>query len=398
MARRRSGTGSGSIDLPEGVHAVKSRGKVYYYWHPGRGTVAAGTRTRLPDDPRAPEFWQALRALGSDTTRYAKGTVGDLVERFRISQDFLGLAESTQATYAVHMARFANKAGWGDLRVKDLKPAGVMAARDAMAETPVMANHMLSFGGTLWGWAIPLALADTDPFEHVKPLRVDDRGHVPWPGWVVAFVMRHAPEDLQRMVRLGTMTCMRESDLIRLGPQHREDAGIWCRPVKTKRKRRAFRIPLATADAMELDRWAERPIRFINPRFKKPVEQHRADLYLYSPRASAYTTEGLRSRWHRWLATDEGEQLCRDWRTWLAAQVERYEWDIDPEEAKGPTIHGLRGTGILLRRAAGYEPAQIANDIGMHPNMVEHYMRFRDQVEVSEQGRGKAGTVVPIRP
>ncbi|MDF2994641.1 MAG: putative phage integrase [Xanthobacteraceae bacterium] len=397
MGRRRSGQASGTIDLPEGVHAVRARGKVYYYWQPGRGTKAAGARLRLPDDPHSPEFWQALRAHGAEASRYAKGTVGDLVERYRISQDFLGLAESTRTTYAVHLDRFANKAAWGDLRVKDLKPAGVMAARDAMAETPVMANHMLSFGGTLWGWAIPLGLAEIDPFEHVKPLRVEDRGHVPWPGWVLAYVLEHAPEDLARMARLGTMTCMRESDLIRLGPQHREDAGIWCRPVKTRRKRRAFRIPLATADALELDRWAERPMRFVNPRFKAPAEQHREDLYLYSPRGSAYTTEGLRSRWHRWLAGKAGEQLCARWREWLAGQVERYDWEIDPEDVKGPTIHGLRGTGILIRRRAGYEPAQIANDIGMHPNMVEHYMRFRDQVEVSEQGRAKVGTVIPIR-
>jgi predicted transcriptional regulator len=54
-----------------------------------------------------------------------------------------------------------------------------------------------------------------------------------------------------------------------------------------------------------------------------------------------------------------------------------------------PTIHGLRGTGILIRRAAGYDIDQIANDIGMSRQMVERYMRFRDQMEVAMAGHAK---------
>jgi hypothetical protein len=69
--------------------------------------------------------------------------------------------------------------------------------------------------------------------------------------------------------------------------------------------------------------------------------------------------------------------------------VARYEWEIDPEDSKGPTIHGLRGTGILTRFAQGYDRDQIANDVGMSTQMVEHYMRFRDQIEVAAAGRSR---------
>lgn len=65
----------------------------------------------------------------------------------------------------------------------------------------------------------------------------------------------------------------------------------------------------------------------------------------------------------------------------------RYEWDIDPEDARGPTIHGLRGTGILARQVDGYDIEQIANDVGMSTQMVEHYMRFKDQVQVADRGK-----------
>jgi uncharacterized protein (DUF433 family) len=59
--------------------------------------------------------------------------------------------------------------------------------------------------------------------------------------------------------------------------------------------------------------------------------------------------------------------------------VRKYEWKIDPADGGYPTIHGLRSTGILIRRAAGHHVDQIANDIGMSRQMVERYMRFRDQ-------------------
>ena len=106
------------------------------------------------------------------------------------------------------------------------------------------------------------------------------------------------------------------------------------------------------------------------------------------PRGVPYTTTSLRARYQRWLnRTDEGVTLCKLWREWLAEQVRKYEWDIDPAASKNPTIHGLRGTGILVRRLDGHHIDQIGNDIGMSRQMVERYTRFRDQVEVAAAGR-----------
>lgn len=275
----------------------------------------------------------------------------------------------------------------GAFLVRDLTAAGVLAARDAMKDTAGMANHMLSCGRTLWNWAIPLDLADQNPFDRVRDLAVPDRGHIPWPRWVIDHVAEHAPTDLVRLERLGLMTCQRESDLIRMGPEHRERNGIWCRAKKTKRRRHTTFIPLQTADALELDRWAETPIAFTATRWKTSIERHRTDLYLYSPRGAPYTETSVRARWNRWLrGTIEGGELCRRWQEWVATQVRKYEWEIDAEDGANPTIHGLRGAGILIRFALGYEVDQIGNDIGMSRQMVERYIRFKDQMEVASDG------------
>ena len=98
----------------------------------------------------------------------------------------------------------------------------------------------------------------------------------------------------------------------------------------------------------------------------------------------------LRARWHRWLEkTPEGRELCRRWREWIAAQARRYDWDLQAEDSQAPTIHGLRGTGILARFEQGYETDQISNDVGMSRQMVEHYMRFRDQMQVAAGGAAR---------
>jgi hypothetical protein len=55
---------------------------------------------------------------------------------------------------------------------------------------------------------------------------------------------------------------------------------------------------------------------------------------------------------------------------------------IDPDDADHPTIHGLRGTGILASAEQGYEVDQIAHDIGASRQNADHYMRFRDQMKV----------------
>ena len=241
-----------------------------------------------------------LTAFSQELDRLQKlaptsGSIGDLVQRYRDSEEFKQLSDGTRTNYEVHMRRFEDHDTWGLVASRDLSALAVQIARDAIKQTPVMANQMLAVGRTIWDWAIPLDLAKLNPFDKVKDLDIPDRGHVPWPAWVIDYVRAHAWPALVRMVRLGVMTCQRGSDMIRMGPEHREDNGIWCRPQKTRKRRRSFRIPLTTADAFELDRWAETPVTFTNSRWLKPIARHREDLYLYSPKGAQYTADGLRA-------------------------------------------------------------------------------------------------------
>ena len=103
-------------------------------------------------------------------------------------------------------------------------------------------------------------------------MTVADNGHVPWPRWASDYVTAHAPGGLVRMVRLAMMVCQRESDLVGLGSEFRERSGIWCRPRKTKKKRRSFHIPLTAADALDLDRWSADQILPLRPNFSAQIK------------------------------------------------------------------------------------------------------------------------------
>jgi len=399
MGRRRAK----SIALPEHVHCVNAGGRAYFYYQEGRGKKnreARGPRLKIAGNPLAPPgspeialFWAELNQIVARRIVYPAKSIGEFVNRYRADEAYLRLEASSRESYDVHLNRFQKSDAWGLLEIDSLTPYAVKTARDAIKATPVMANQMLSVGSTLYDWGMLFGFAKVNPFEKVPPLEVADHGHIPWPQWALEYVRVHAPPDLVRLVRIGVATCQRESDLVRLGPDQRATvrggSGIWCRAKKTRRRRRSVFIPLAIADALELDRWANEPILFTAERWKSPIPRHRADLYLYSPKGAPYTPDSLRARYYRWLASGSGEELCRQWRVWLAEMKRRYEWDIDPDDVRGPTIHGLRGTGILARFAEGFDAGQIANDIGATRQTVDHYMRFRDQMDVAAAGRAR---------
>jgi hypothetical protein len=289
MGRRRAR----EPPLPPHVHKAMARGKLYFCFQQGRGRAEGqrGERQRIHGDPYAPAgspshtaFWSEVARLSAADVVYPAGTIGNLIERYRADDAYSSLAPSTKRTYDVTLNRFARPGAWGILAVNDLTPLAVAAGRDALADTPVLANQMIAVGRGLYDWATGHGLSTiANPFATIRPIQLNERGHIPWPQFIVDYVLERAPEDLARMVRLGLATAQRESDLVRLGPQHRAGGatgqGIWCRLQKTRRRRRAVFIPLAVVDALELDRWATSAMTFATTR-TKPVRRHRPDRYL----------------------------------------------------------------------------------------------------------------------
>jgi hypothetical protein len=78
MGRRRTK----SLGLPKGVHQVRSKGRTYYYYRPGRGTSRATKPIKIFGDPVASigtpdneRFWRELNHIVSQTVVFPSGSV-----------------------------------------------------------------------------------------------------------------------------------------------------------------------------------------------------------------------------------------------------------------------------------------------------------------------------------
>jgi integrase len=324
------------------------------------------------------EIWDIPDEL---VARYAGARLGN--GSLKGSPEWEKLAENTRVNYRIYLDRMV--AAWGQLPARDLRPRHILAARDEMSETPFAANSFLAVGVTLFQWGVPREFADVNPFREIERIDTSDAGHIPWPRWAWEFCVKHAPEDLARFTYVALHTGQRESDVLRMGPPDRNGAGLWTKPKKTGKRRGRFWIPLTATALVEFERMEREPVTFVNPRFKAPIVSPTKDTYVFSPRGRPYNPQSLRSRWNRWLLKqDAGIELRRRWQEYCRQLAERAGEEFDPEEAKQPALHGLRGSAVVIRRMAGAAHQQIANDIGMSPQMVMHYSRFMDQKAAAE--------------
>jgi len=375
MARKRKI----AVDLQPDIHAVKAKGKTYYYFQRNRGAKVKGERVPLGSDPTDPEFWKRYRELaGIVPPEEQSGTIARMITAWRSSPEWNAYTEGTQRDYTFYTDKIL--IAWGADQANAVKPKHALALRDTLAaDSPGSANHLVSVGKTLWKWAIPREYASSNPFREIETILTDDEGHWPWPDWALDYVEKHSYPDLVRFTYLASQTGQRESDVIKLGEAHLEGGGIWLRPRKTRRKRKGFWVPLLKEANARVKSWLVEPVVFDLIRRKAPLSVGPCQTFVFSPTGSAYSPEGLRSRWNRWLNTAEGKEFLKQWHQWERAQRERDGEEIEEGSEFRPTLHGLRSTAVVLRRLAGYKDEDIANDIGMSLPMVRGYSRFIDQ-------------------
>jgi integrase len=330
------------VQLPEGVQIVrKPGGRTYYYFVPHRNTKEAGPRVALPSNPQDPVFWSALRKAkggGSGT-----GTFEKLILEYRASPEWGRLRPATQRDYAAYLDRLLAEAG--DRLVADVTRKKVYQMRDAMASTPVAANHMLAVLRTIIEWGIPRDYSENNPVVGVDRLVIEEKGAAPWPEEGYQFVLAHAPPDLFRMAFLGRSTGQRAGDLVRMRPTHLEVDGINV-SVGKRRETKHF-VPLTAPEIAEIKSWRV------------------GDLFIKSPRNQPYSADHLGSRWQRWRDSEQ------------AAPIRHLHM----------TIHGLRATKIADLRMSGIPDGAIATEVGLTPAMVTRYSRFADKARLARKSR-----------
>jgi integrase len=339
---RRKQRQRGAVELPKGVHRVESRGKEFFYFQAGRGTNAAGPRTRLPDDPHTPEFWQALRqAQGDNHLEVSPHTVAGAIDGY-LATAAKSVGEETLYNYQRSL-EIARKA-WGTLPIAGVRPAHVLAIMNGLASTPGKANNFLSTLKQLSGWAITQDLIDRSLVDGVKPYKLTG-GHKPWTQEQIAAAEQHLAGVVRRGIMLYLYTGQRGSDIVRLGPTYVDDGGFDMSFDRAQKKtRREVWCPILPELAAEMATWPRRP----GP-------------YVVQDSGAPYT---------RNLFWDHFDQA-------------RFDEDGNAKipELANVTLHGLRCTAVIRLRQAGLSVPQISDIVGMSLATVQRYCRFADRKE-----------------
>ncbi|WP_156330240.1 tyrosine-type recombinase/integrase [Bosea vaviloviae] len=332
MPRQRS---RAAVTLPKGVHRVVSRGREYFYFQPGRGTDHAGERIPLPNDPHAPEFWNAIRQAQGMMGAVPVDTIGAVLDgylEFIKSSGQITAGTIDQYQRSLKLARTA----WGNLPAKGLRPVHVQAVMDGLAATPGKANNFLSAMRALSTWARVRDHIDHSLTEGVKPYGKES-GHKPWTPEQIEAALQHLTGMIRRGVILYMYTGMRGSDAVRLGWTDVDDGGF---ALTTLKRKRDVWCPIVPELAAEMASWEKRPGPF---------------LYQQGGRADGHRFTRKMFSTHFAEARDKVPAL------------------------KGVTLHGLRCTAVIRLRRAGLSTGQIGDIVGMSLPMIERYCRFADR-------------------
>lgn len=187
------------MELPPGVHKVHARGRTYFYFQIGRGTPSAGERVRLPDDPRSPEFWAALRqAQGISVKGRTAYTINALIDAYLVSSEYTKRPASTQKQYRRYLQIVRDT--WGNLHPDSVEPKHVLALMETLSSTPSKANTVLSVMRIISAFGRARGLIKASLVEGIKPNK-SDGGHKPW----TPEQIKAAHEQLTGVVRRGVL-------------------------------------------------------------------------------------------------------------------------------------------------------------------------------------------------
>lgn len=318
------------LKLPTGIHRqVRDSGRVRYYWHPGRGTPAAGPRVRLPDDPHSSEFWAALARARGATPMAAepqspKLTIRQFVTAYLGSPHMASLSVSTRKGYVLYLSQFANDLG--DHTPDELKPHGVARLRDNLMKNPATANRFIKSISALYSWGREHGWVELNPAMKIKKLKGGE--HEPWPPDCLAVIETALPPDLAWPHLVALHTGQRLGDVLRMTSDDVEGSAVWVTQGKTKKR---LLIPLHSAI-----------------------------------RDRVLSTEGVickRRDGRQWTEPHFQSAVDGAYKKPLAA----------PLSDAGVVFHGLRKNATVKLLEAGCSEAETAAVTGMSLAMVMHY-------------------------
>jgi hypothetical protein len=331
--------------LPPYVHAVKAKGKQYYYYQPHRGSEREKERVKLPGEPfdqdglPDADWWNAYRVCaGEKKTGPQSGTFSALISAYKESPEWKELSPRTQVLWEPLLGKI--KQAWATLSVRGLEARHVLALRDSHADRPGMANNLIRALSSMLGWSVPRGWRDTNPCLGLRKLKTGE-GYAPW-GWEeIDFFRSNARPHIWHAAALALYTGQRLNDVLAM--RWNDLKGGLIAVVQQKTGKQLW-IP-AHQDLREM--LGQIPKTHVN--------------ILTNSRGVAWTLDGFKTSW--------------------GAELDRPEMKAYREGRL--VFHGLRKSAVVFLLEAGCTDAEVSAITGQSRRMVEHYSRQVSQKKLA---------------
>lgn len=345
-------------------------GKTKAYYH-------RPTKTRLPDDPTSPEFAAEVKRLNEQLLRpdgivpVAPGTFRALVNDWKSSPKWAGLAKGTQDLYAGHLDYIVSK--WGNLPVKAISREGVIKLRDTIAKqqsargadkgkkklTTRKADACIDVLSSALKYALERPSEyglQFNPAFRVETLHQKGVGHPRWPEEVINAVLdsEATPLAFRRLVMLTLYTGQRISDVVKMTWSQYNGAGIQVTTQKTKRQ---VWIPCHPALKAMLDEAKAENAKRDTPATHILLAPHNAQPWVIDTAKHAFT-DTMRALGH-----------------------------------PGYSAHGLRKSACARLVEADVNERDGADTVGMTVAMFQHYTKEVRQQLVANRAIAKLAAV-----
>jgi len=334
-----------SVKLPPHVHAVKARGKLYYYFQPFRGTAREEARVKLPGAPFDPkgmpdgEWWRAYRELSGEAKDGPKrGTFAALILAYKASPEWNDLSPKSRSERTRNLKVIEE--AWGDLMVSGLEARHVLELRDRHAATPAAANNIVRSLSSMMSWSIPRGWRTHNPCTRVKKLKIGE-GYAPWNWQEIELFRSQARADLWWAAGLALYTGQRLGDVLGMLWSDFQGGLIGVTQNKTGKK---LWIPMHAHLRAVLE---DIPRSSVN--------------ILTSSRGSPWTADGFKSSW--------AEEMKRE--------------VMRPLRDNNRVFHGLRKSAVVFLLEAGCTDAEVSAITGQSRQMVEHYAKQVNQKKLA---------------
>jgi len=224
------------VDLKH-VHKVTAKGRTYHYaWRGG---------PRLDAAPGSPDYIAQLQAAQESRKIGDPDKISGLCARYRASDDFTGLAESTRKNWKPWLDRI--QAHFGPLSIRQFDRPSIRVDirrwRDGYRNTPRAADFGMQVLSRLLAFGVAEGRIGLNPCTGIPNIYRNDRSDLIWTDPDLEAMFKVASKELVWAAKLAMFTGLRQADLLRLSWSHVKGLGIEMKTNKSGRRRRVL-IPV----------------------------------------------------------------------------------------------------------------------------------------------------------